>query len=198
MRNTTIALGLVAALTIGAAGAQAQVPQRDSARAKAGQQDGKGPRGERGGRGERGARGMRGERGGPDGFLLRGIALTDAQKQQVQELRERERAAMQAHRESMRGTMDQVREARQRGDTAAARAQMQSMRTVMDQQRERHVASLRGILTAEQRTQLDRNLAELKQRQAERGERGMKGEHGEHGKRGGRRGPGGEGARRGA
>lgn len=182
MRNKTIALGLVAALTFGAAGAHAQVPQRDSARAKAGQQDGRGPRG------ERGTRAMRGERGGPDGFLLRGITLTDAQKQQVQELRERERAAMDAHRESMRGTMDQVREARQRGDTAAARAQMQSMRTVMEQQRERHVASLRGILTAEQRTQLDRNLAEVKQRQDERGERRMKGQHGQHGKHGGRRG----------
>ena len=122
MRNKTIALGLVAALTLGAAGAQAQVPQRDSIRAKAGQQDG---------RGARGARAMRGERGGPDGFLLRGITLTDAQKQQVQQLRERERAAMEAHRESMRATMDQVREARQRGDTAGARAQMQSMRTVV-------------------------------------------------------------------
>jgi Spy/CpxP family protein refolding chaperone len=191
MRNKTIALGLVAALTFGAAGAQAQAPQRDSARAKAGQQDGKGPRG------ERGMRGMRGERGGPDGFLLRGITLTDAQKQQVQQLRERERTAMQAQRESMRGTMEQAREARQRGDTAAARAQMRAMRTVMEAQRERHVASLRGILTADQRTQLDKNLAEVKQRQAERGERGMKGQHGKHGKQG-KRGSGTQGARRGA
>lgn len=53
----------MAALSLAAADAQAQARQRDSSRAAiSGQQDGKGSRGQRG-----------------DGFLLRGITLSDAQ-----------------------------------------------------------------------------------------------------------------------
>ena len=184
-RKSNLMLGLGLALSL--AGTQAVVAQQSGAegrRPDAGQQDGRG----KGGRGERGMRGGRGQRG--DGFLLRGITLTDAQKQQLQQLRESERAQMEQSREGARTTMEAARAARQRGDTAAARVEMQKVRAQMEQQRERHVVALRNILTSEQRTQLDRNVAEAKQRQAERE---AKGEKGDRGDRGGRRGPGGEG-----
>ena len=166
-RNTTIALGLAMALSLGAAGAQAQAPQRDSARAKAGQHEGKGQRGERG---ERGARGQRGQRG--HGFLLRGITLSDAQKQQLQQLREGQRVQHQQSREALKTNFAAARTARQKGDTATARAEMQKVRTAMEQQRERQASALRGILTSEQRVQFDKNLAEAKQRQQERAAKG--------------------------
>lgn len=120
------------------------------------------------------AEGERGEgrRGGPDGFLLKDITLTDAQKTQLKALRTAEREKMQANREQMRKQFEEMRSARERGDTAAARAIMQRNRQAMEQNREQHLAAIRNILTAEQRTQFDRNVAELKQRHQERGARG--------------------------
>src|SRR5688572_5279422 len=114
---------------------------------------------------ERGNHGRFDKRGGaPDGFLLRGITLNDAQKVQLQELRKSERAKLKANREDAKMTktqMAEAREARQRGDTAA-RAIAQRHRLVMAREREQHVAAVRNILTAEQRVQFDKNLAELK------------------------------------
>lgn len=61
---------------------------------------------------------------------------------------------------------------------------MQRNRQVMEQAREQHIAAVRNILTAEQRVQFDKNVAEMKQRQAKRGERfGRKGERGPRGQR---------------
>jgi Spy/CpxP family protein refolding chaperone len=129
-------------------------------------------------------------RGGPPGgFLLRGITLTDAQKNQFKELRTAEQAKMQANRAEMKKQVDAVREARQRGDTAAARALAERQRLARTQAREQHVAALRNILTAEQRVQFDKNVAEVKQREAQRGERFGRG--GPKGPRG-QRGPGGD------
>ena len=79
---------------------------------------------------------------------------------------------MQATREQFRGSMDSAQAARQRGDTAAARAKMEQVRAQMDRQRDRHVSAVRNILTAEQRTQFDKNVTEFKARETQRGERG--------------------------
>lgn len=108
--------------------------------------------------------------GAPDGFMLRGITLTEAQKTQLKTLRQSERTKMAAQRESGQKGFDEIRAARQRGDTAAARALAQKQRQEMAQARQQHVAAVRNILTAEQRVQFDKNVAELKQRQAERGD----------------------------
>lgn len=123
-------------------------------------------------RGE-GERGMRGEdrRGGPDGFLFKDITLTDAQKTQIQALRKAEHDKMAANKDQRRTQFDEARAARQRGDTTAARAIMQRNRQAMEQDREQHFAQVRNILTAEQRTQFDKNVAELKLRQEKRGDR---------------------------
>ena len=109
--------------------------------------------------------------GAPEGFLLRGITLTEAQKTQLKTLRQSERSAMQAQREHGRKGFEDIRAARQRGDTATARALAQKQRQEMARFREQHVAAVRNVLTAEQRVQFDKNLAEIKQRQAERGDR---------------------------
>jgi periplasmic protein CpxP/Spy len=172
-RLNTLALGLGLALSIAGshvAGAQ----QPDSSRARAGQQDRRGP----------GARGDRGDRRGGEGFLLRGITLTDAQKTQVQTLREQDRAQMESRRDQFQKEREEVKALRQKGDTAAIRARMTARRAQMDQERDRRAATVRNILTAEQRVTFDKNVAEAKQRDAQRAQRGDD----KGGRRGGRKG----------
>jgi Spy/CpxP family protein refolding chaperone len=136
--------------------------------AQQGQDTQRPPRGERGG--ERGGR--VGGRGGPDGLLLKDITLTEGQRAQIAQLRKAQRDEMETSRGKNRGQSDELRAARQRGDTAAVRKAFEARRQVMEQERARHIAAVRNLLTAEQRVQFDKNVAELKQRQAQRAERG--------------------------
>jgi protein CpxP len=119
--------------------------------------------------------------GAADGFLLRGITLTEAQKTQLKTLRSAEHAKVKATRQSSKGQMSEAKAARQRGDTAAARAIAQRNRMAMAQEREQHIAAVRNILTADQRVQFDKNVVELKARQQDRAAKGDA-----RGKRGGR------------
>jgi len=165
MRKTMTRMGLGLALVVGAAGAAAAQSTRPDTRPDSAQTK----------RGERGDRGMRGRGlGGPNGALLKGITLTDAQKTKVQALRKEQRSEMEKNREQFSAVMKEARDARQRGDTVTARAKMEQVRAQMTEQRERQVASLRTILTAEQQKQLDANVAEWK-------ERGREGGHRDHG-----------------
>ena len=127
------------------------------------------PRGERGG--ERGGQ-MDGRRGGPDGLLLKDITLTEGQRTQIAQLRKTQRDQMEASRDKNKGQSDELRAARQRGDTVALRKAFEARRQAMEQERARHIAAVRNLLTAEQRVQFDKNVAELKQREAQRAERG--------------------------
>jgi Spy/CpxP family protein refolding chaperone len=86
----------------------------------------------------------------------------------------------------VRALMDEARAARQKGDSAGAAAKLQQARTLMSQQRDQFAAQVRAILTAEQRVQFDKNVAEAKQREAERGQRGFGGERGRKGAQRGR------------
>lgn len=175
MRKTTFALGLGLALSLGAAnlGAQQQEPQR-----------GKGQAGEQARRGPRGGEGrfQRGDRG--PGALLKGITLSEAQKAQLKTLREQQRTAAGADREAARQGFEELRAARQRGDTAAVRKLAEQRRAAATQQRERQVAALRAILTAEQRATFDKNLADTKAKAAQRAsqvrERGPRAGHAGH------------------
>ncbi|HET9453399.1 MAG TPA: Spy/CpxP family protein refolding chaperone [Gemmatimonadaceae bacterium] len=148
------------------------------------QQGERGKRDERPRRGDsgqaiEGARGQRGEMGRtPDGLLLKGIELTEGQRAQIAQLNKAQRESMAAKRDGRREEMEQVRAARQRGDTAAVRAAMQKNRQVMEQTRAQHVAAIRNLLTAQQRVQFDRNVAELQQREAGRGQMGARGGRG--------------------
>jgi len=108
----------------------------------------------------------------------------DAQQQQMRAINQKYQGEEQTLRTAMRPAMDEARTARQRGDSAAARAVRE--RTA-DQRRqfaalqERHVAEVRGVLTAEQQRQFDANRTEMQARMQER-----RGEPGARGKRQGR------------
>ena len=146
MRKTTFALGLGLALSVGAADLAAQQQARPDRAAR-----------------ENSARAQRGP-----GALLRGITLTDAQRAQLEAHREQQKAARQASRDSGQQAFDAARAARQRGDTAALRTLREQQRVQMTQARDREIAALRGILTAEQRVQFDRNVEAMKARAANR------------------------------
>lgn len=189
MRQLKIATAAGLALVIAAGTAVvAQAPRSGAQPPAAGDSARQDRRGERG-PGERGPGGRRS--GGPEGMLLRGITLTDAQKQQLATLRPTQGAPDEAARERARTAMSEARAARERGDTATANARLAQLRTQREQERARHVAAVRGILTAEQRATFDKNVAEMQQRQQARGERGDRGPRGERGGRGerGERGP---------
>jgi periplasmic protein CpxP/Spy len=163
-KSILIGLGLAASLA-GVAAAQqpgADAPKRERA---------EGPRGGPDGRFE--------DRGGPRGLLLKDITLTDAQKTQLKELRKAQHDKMDANKEQRRKQFDELKAAREKGDTVAVKAIMARNRQAMEQARAQEFAAMRTILTAEQRVQFDKNVAELKQREAERAQR-----VGQNGKRG--------------
>src|SRR2546423_14849293 len=105
-KNILMALGLAASL---AGVVAAQQPGADA------------PRRDRGGD-ERGPGGPGGRFGRGEGLLLKDIALSDAQKTQLKQLRESQRAQFDANRDAMKKQFDQMQAARQRGDTAAGSA----------------------------------------------------------------------------
>jgi Spy/CpxP family protein refolding chaperone len=173
MRKTTL-LGLGLALTLGAAGTTTaqQVPPPDRPRADRSDVR-RGPDGDRVRR-----------HGGPDAALLQGITLSEDQKVKLSELQNQRRTAMQASREAHRAAIQSAREARARGDTATLEAQMSAMRQQMERSRETYLASVRSLLTTEQQTQFDANVAEMQKQRAERG--GKEGRRGHEGRRPGR------------
>lgn len=120
--------------------------------------------GKRGGRGE----GMRGEKrgGGKFGMRgLRGLNLTDEQKEQVRNIMETNRAANQASREEFR-TLRQAR----RGGTldATQQARLKALKDQMKQNAEAIQTQVLAILTADQRTQLEQQKEEMRNRRQER------------------------------
>ena len=161
MRKTLTRMGLGLALVVGAAGVAAAQTAQPNARRDTTHRDHRRSDGDRVGR----------RRGGPDGALLRGINLTDAQKDRLKAIRKEQEPQMKQSREQFGAVMKEAREARQRGDTTTARAKMEQVRTQMEQQRERHIAALRTVLTAEQQKQLDANIATMKERGAQGGHR---------------------------
>lgn len=63
--------------------------------------------------------------------------------------------------------------------TQIAQINKTQRRTQMEQARAQHIVAVRNIFTAERRIQFDKNVAELKAREAERGQRvGTRGEKG--------------------
>lgn len=170
MRRNAIGITLALALTVGATSVAAAQGGNRPERPRAAQ-DSNLRRGPGGG-------------GGPDAMLLRGITLTKDQQERVAALRAGEREKMAAAREKMAAGRERMaagrergergvrgggnaaerpaRGMRQRGDTAG----MAERRAQMEKRQTERVAALRSILTAEQRTQFDRNVAELKARRA--------------------------------
>ena len=155
-KRVLVAAGLVAALAGGAAIAVAQSPQ------------GGGP-----GIGGPGRGGMRGGQrgfGGPMGDLgLRGIDLTDAQRDQL-------RTIMESHKQEFEAVRTKLREAHQglatatnaqTVDEAAIRARSTALATALADEailRAKVRVEVNGILTAEQLQQLQERKAEVQKR----------------------------------
>ena len=156
-KNIFMALGLAASL---AGVAAAQQPSTEPPR----RED------------HRGSGKFEGRDGGPRGLLFKDITLTDAQKTQLQTLRKAQRDKFEANRDQMKKQFEELRAARQRGDTVAVKAIRERNRVALEQARTQEFAAIRNVLTPEQRVQFDKNVAELKQREQERakqfGERG--------------------------
>ena len=112
--------------------------------------------------------GMRGERmgrrGGPGGFELRGINLTDAQKDQIHQIHEANKPS-QAQIDEMRT----LREAKKNGTlTADQQARLQALRTEGKQKAESIHSQILAILTAEQKAQIETRRQEMRQRMEQR------------------------------
>lgn len=164
MRNMTFVTSLGLALVLGAT-ASAQPPRPD------------GPPRDRGA--DSTFRGRRGP-GGPDGTLLRGITLTDAQRQRLDALRREQRAQTDASRGPSRGDVENGRGARERGERERGDTTgMAERRAQMDERRRREVAAIRSILTQAQRRQFDANVAEMEQQMRERSDRDGRGPRGD-------------------
>jgi len=130
----------------------------------------------------RDARGGRGRAG-----LLRGITLNDAEKTQLKAIRTKYAAEAKSLRESMRPTMQELRAARNKRDSAAvktawdrAAGDRQKLQALMQHER----TEMRAALTPEHQTVFDANVKTMEQRRAEWSKNGK----GERGGRAGRRG----------
>ncbi|MFL5618964.1 MAG: Spy/CpxP family protein refolding chaperone [Gemmatimonadaceae bacterium] len=161
--TTALALALTVAASAGAQSTQGTDRGQRAERPRGAQQDSVGRRG----------------RGGPERMLLRGITLTTDQQSKLADLQRRERAQFDANRprrqDGANGQNGAVRPQRERGDTTG----MAARRAEFEKGFEQRIAAVRNILTADQRVQFDKNVAELKARRAENGARGgFRGEKG--------------------
>ena len=103
--------------------------------------------------------------------LFRGIELTDAEKASMKTVREKYKDQFKALHDSFKPQREEIRAARQRGDTAAARAiwaksadQREKARALETQMR----GDLRAALTPAHRDQFDKNTAAMKERMERR------------------------------
>ncbi|HVX40431.1 MAG TPA: Spy/CpxP family protein refolding chaperone [Gemmatimonadaceae bacterium] len=153
MRTTTLLTSLGLALTLGAGVAAAQAPTQGRARAEQAQ----GHR--RGGR-------------GPEAFLLKGITLTADQQARVADLQKQWRSERpnEMRQHGQRGQQGQPNAQGQR--TQRTPADRAAMRERMQQRMQQQASALRAILTPDQQRTFDANLAQMKQRFANRAQNG--------------------------
>jgi Spy/CpxP family protein refolding chaperone len=116
--------------------------------------------------GERGFRDGKGRHGGMRGgmFGLRGIELTEAQKEQIRQIH-----AANKPSEALMTEMKSLREAR-KGGTELTEAQKDRLKAIRQEMKANHEsvrAQVLGILTVEQRQQLETKNAERQKRREE-------------------------------
>ena len=107
--------------------------------------------------------GGHGRRGGMSAHLAQKLNLTDAQKDQMKALHRSFREDNKAFFQSVRQTRQEMRAAKEAGDTAkveSLKATFQSQRAQMKQLHDAQQDKFLSILTPEQRTQLDTLKAE--------------------------------------
>ena len=109
--------------------------------------------------------------------LMRGIALSDAEKASIKSVREKYAPQMQALRTQARTQLQTARSARQRGDTAAFRSirtNLQAQRTQAKSLRQAEQNDVRAAMTPANRATFDANLARIRNRQSKQTLRGQK------------------------
>ena len=124
------------------------------------------PEAKQGRGGDRGAM-MREGRGAR--ALFRGITLTDAEKASVKTIREKYEGQFKTLREASKPQREEMKAARQRGDSAAVKAiwdKGADQRAKMKSLSEQMNGELRAALTPEHRAQFDANVAQVKDRVA--------------------------------
>ena len=114
-----------------------------------------------------GMRGIRGERMGHrgPGFGLRGIDLTDAQKEQIRQIHEANKP-----NQALRDEMKAIQESRRNGGTLTEdqKARMKTLRDEAQAKMKSVHEQVLAVLTAEQRAQLDQRRQQMQQRMQER------------------------------
>ena len=162
----TIAGATVAFSAVGMAQDKTVSPQTDKTEKqdKGDHQRGPGRFGKGGPGGRRGGPGMRA--GGP-AMMFRGLNLTDAQKTQIQEIMKSNRPNLSTeNREEMRSLMM----ARRTGTlTTAQEDKMKSMRSAGQAKAQSIRDQILGVLTAEQKAQLEQRRTQMKDRIQQRG-----------------------------
>lgn len=154
---TSLTLGLIFALSAVAFAQQPMPAPQDN-----GQQQGAGRKGGgRHGMGKRGHGGML--------RLMSQLNLTDAQRQQLRAIEERFESSTKTQREELR----RLHEGAQGSLSADAEARMQVLRGEMGQAMKGMRQEMVGVLTEEQRTQLEQLAKERKARHRERRGHGM-------------------------
>lgn len=165
LRSKLVSLAAGAVLVTGFAGAAAAQTTDDGGKKEGQRYERRG--GKDGfGKGMRGKGGMRGMRGGAMRGL-RGIDLTDAQKEQI-------RGIMQANRpdESVREEMRTIMQARRDGTiTEDQKQRAEQLRAQARQRAELVKTQVEAVLTPEQKQQIEQNRLERQQRMQERRQR---------------------------
>ncbi|HEX8169942.1 MAG TPA: Spy/CpxP family protein refolding chaperone [Thermoanaerobaculia bacterium] len=112
--------------------------------------------------------GRHGRRGGEHGArFAEKLNLTDAQKQQIRDIKKETRAQNAAFFDSFRANMQQFREAKRSNDTAKADAlkpTLEAQREQMKQIRQAERTRVLSVLTADQRAQLEQWKAQRQKR----------------------------------
>jgi hypothetical protein len=121
---------------------------------------------------------------GEERALLRGITLSDAEKANLKAVQTKYAGQFKALRAQYKPQNEQIRAARQRGDTAAVRSLMQQnsgerqqMQTLMQAER----VDLRAALTPDNQAKFDANAATMKKRFGQRMGKGRFGKPGANG-----------------
>jgi len=159
--TTTLAVAL-GAFGVFASAQTTETPAADGTKLEKGDRKG-GRGGKRGGMHHGGGHGMRGGMG-----MLRGIELTDAQKEQIQAIRQANKPSGEN-----KALFDQIRETRKAGGTITEeqKAQMKAFRDSRKANMQAVHQQILGILTPEQVAQLEAKKAEMKQRREEHREK---------------------------
>lgn len=154
--TTTLAVAL-GAFGILASAQTTETPAADGTKVE--KHDRKGHFGKRGGKRGGMRHGMRGGMG-----MLRGIELTDAQKEQIKAIHEANKPTGEN-----KALFDQIRETRKAGGTITEeqKAQLKTLREAQKAKMQGVHEQILAILTPEQKTQLEAKKAEMKQRREE-------------------------------